>query len=80
MNHQAVTSILKGAGLVSQAIVGGVLRKGYQACKLSGSVGVLCGPYPVEQIAQTLVDAGLSVYQRPEAARDALFVRQGGAA
>lgn len=74
MNHQQVTGILNAAGMVSKFRTRTRRRDGYEVAQLGGSVGVICNVYPVEQVAAALVNAGLRVYQKPDAARDALFV------
>lgn len=77
MNHQEVTAALKQAGFVSLRATHHSFRNGYQVKQINGyEVGVLCYPYSVEQVASTLIEAGLRVYQSPNAARDALFVRR----
>jgi len=74
MNHQQVTKILGAAGLVSKIRTKHVRRDGYEAAQLGKVVGVLCNTYSVEQVSQILVNSGCRVYQKTDAARDAVFV------
>lgn len=75
MNTQQIVGVLKKAGYVAQRITRTESRSGYQVAKLNGRmVGVLCGPYVVDDVADALVSAGFSVCQRDNAAKDALFV------
>lgn len=76
MNHQQVTKVLGSAGLKAKVVSrhASKSRNGYEVAQLGGVVGVLCGPYSVDDVSKIALDAGFRVYQKIDASRDAVFV------